>query len=325
MRRLIVGTLAIALAACSAPSASLGPSASESPGSSQVASDAPLSSASAPPPSGAPLSPAPSTTAPPLGGFTVLPPGAAVEVRVPELNLRRQPATSARRVKLLHRGDLLVISPSGGLGVGYGPVQANGYSWYPVIQVDLVDGDGVLDPLPTDPIPYGAELEWGWVATDDGTDAFVRQVPPRCPTTVDLANVSGMLPAERLACFPAPIVLEGTFGCGGCGGAVAGEFEPAWLASPLNFNFLSVDVSTQFGPLAVRFRPGGPEPPEPGTIIRATVHVDDDRSSRCRMREMSEDDVLVPVPAETAVTICREELVVDSYEVLGTDPDFVLG
>lgn len=323
MRKLICGALALVLAACSTPSTSLAPSTpAGSPGTS-VAGSPPLSG-SAPPPSTGP-SAEPSASPGPPSAFQVLPPGSAIEVRVAELNLRRQPTTSARRVELLGRGDLLVVSPSDFVIAGYGPIESDGYTWYPVIKVDVVDGDGELDPLPTHPIPIGAELVSGWVAIDDGKDRFVRQVAPRCPTTVDLANVSGMLPAERLACFGAPIVLEGTFGCGGCGGAIAGEFEPNWLASPMNFDFLSEDISVQFGPLGLRFRPTGPARPEPGSIIRVTVHVDDARSSRCSIKEMGDGDVLVPVDPATAVFFCREQLVVDSYEVLGTDPAFESG
>lgn len=324
MRRLIVGAmaLALALAACTSPSASVVPSGGPAtPASSIAGSPLPSGSIS---PSIAP-SAEPSSSPPPPAAFQVLPPGSAIQVRVEELNLRRQPTTSARRVEILERGDLLVVSPSDYVIAGYGPINADGYTWYPVIKIDVFDGDGKLDPLPTHPIPIGAELVSGWIATDDGEDRFVRQLEPRCPTTVDLANVSGMLPAERLACFGAPIVLEGTFGCGGCGGAIAGVFEPGWLASPMNFDFLSEDVTEQFGPLALRFRPSGPARPEAGSIIRVTVHVDDARSTRCRIKEAGEGDALIPVNAATAALFCREQLVVDSYEVLGTDPDFTSG
>jgi len=264
----------------------------------------------------------PSASLGPPPAFQVLPPGSAIEVRVAELNLRRQPTTSAHRLKLLRRGDLLVVSPSDFVAAGWGPIQANGYSWYPVIEVDVVDGDGELDPLPTHPILLGAELTAGWIAADDGTDTYVRQVAPRCPTTVDLLNVSGMLPAERLACFGEPIVLEGTFGCGGCGGAHPGEFKPAWLADSLSFDFLSLDVSDGTGPLTLRFAPDGPPRPAAGSIIRVTAHVDDPRATRCRMSELGDGIELVPVNEATGVLFCREQLVVDSYEVLGTDPDF---
>jgi hypothetical protein len=324
MLRLIAGAIALALAACTSPSASVAPtSAVASPGTSVAGS--PLPSGSLPSASVAP-SLEPSASPGPPSAFQVLPPGSAVEVRVAELNLRRNPTTSARRVELLERGDLLVISPSDFVIAGYGPIKADGYTWYPVIKIDVFDGDGELDPLPTHPIPIGAELVSGWIATDDGEDRFVRQLNPRCPTTVDLTNVSGMLPAERLACFGGgPITLEGTFGCGGCGGAIAGVFEPAWLASPMNFDFLSEDVSEQFGPLALRFRPSGPAAPTPGSIIRVTVHVDDARSTRCRIQEAGDGDTLVPVDPATAALFCREQLVVDSYEVLGMDPDFTGG
>lgn len=326
MRRPIAATLALVVAACQSPSASSGPSgqAVASPGTSPVAS-APASVA---PPTTVQPSVEPSPSAPPSTpplAFAVLPPGAAIEVRVAELNLRREPSTSVGRVKVLERGNLLVVSPSDPISFGHGPVQAEGYTWYPVIEVDVVDGDGELDPLPANPILIGAEQAAGWIATDDGKDRFVRQVAPRCPTTVDLANVSAMLPAERLACFGGPIVLEGTFGCGGCGGAHPGEFRPAWLADSLNFNFLSEDVTERFGPLAVRFAPSGPARPADGSIIRVTLHVDDARAARCRISELGSgetSDVLIAVPQETAVYYCREQLVVDSYEVLGTDPDF---
>ena len=321
MRRLIAGAMALAIAACTSPSASVVPTGLASPGSSIPGSPLPSGSV---PPSIAP-STEPSTSPPPPSAFQVLPPGSALEVRVDELNLRRQPSTSARRVELLKRGDLLVVSPSDFVIAGYGPITADGYTWYPVIKIDVFDGDGALDPLPTHPIPIGAELVSGWIATDDTEDRFVRQLEPRCPTTIDLANVSGMLPAERLACFGAPIVLEGTFGCGGCGGAIAGDFSPEWLASPMNFDFLSEDVTEQFGPLGLRFRPGGPARPEAGSIIRVTVHVDDARSTRCSIKEGGEGDALVPVDPATALLFCREQLVVDSYDVLGTDPDFTLG
>ena len=322
MRRLIAWAMALALVACTSPSASVAPSGPVSPGSSIAGSPLPSGSV---PPSIAP-SAGPSASPGPPSAFQVLPPGSAVQVRATELNLRRQPTTSARRVELLERGELLVISPSDFVIAGYGPISADGYTWYPVIKIDVFDGDGELDPLPTHPIPIGAELVSGWIATDDGEDRYVRQLAPRCPTTVDLASVSGMLPAERLACFGAgPIVLEGTFGCGGCGGAIAGVFEPAWLASPMNFDFLSEDVSEQFGPLALRFRPSGPAPPAAGSIIRVTVHVDDARSTRCSIREAGEGDSLIPVDPATAALFCREQLVVDAFEVLGTDPDFTPG
>ncbi|HUG29607.1 MAG TPA: hypothetical protein VMQ65_03715 [Candidatus Limnocylindria bacterium] len=43
------------------------------------------------------------------------------------------------------------------------------------------------------------------------------------------------------------------------------------------------------------------------------------------MSELDDNDQLVPIHHDTAVYWCRERLVVDSYDVLGTDPEFPLG
>jgi hypothetical protein len=254
----------------------------------------------------------------------VYPPGAAVEVAVNELNLRSRPTTSAKRVKLLKRGDVLVISPTDNFSFGYGPVRKNGYTWYPVVVTPYKAG--ALPALPTEPVDLGGtEPTWGWVASDNGSRPYLAALPPRCPTIVDLPSVQGMLPAERLGCFGEPIVLEGTFGCGGCGGAVAGTFKPNWIASPLSFGFLSVNATERVGPLALRFPPSGPAEPAAGTIIRVTVHVDDSRAKRCTMAELDDSGAMRAVDTRTAVLQCREQLVVDSFDVLGTDPSFPPG
>ncbi len=206
------------------------------------------------------------------------------------------------------------------MSFGWGPVEADGYRWYPVI-LPRLDSEGRLVALPARPLGFDDDLPVrGWIAADDGRTQYVQPLQPRCPSTVDLANVSGMLPAERLACFGEPIVLEGTYGCSGCGGVVAGEFKPAWLADPFGLHPLS--TLTQFGPLGIRFAPDGPSAPTDGSIIRVTVHVDDHRATRCRVKEFDEAGELRSVPIESAIYACREELVVDSYVVLGTDPRF---
>jgi hypothetical protein len=318
MRKLFAATLVIVLAACAGPTISS--SATFAPGSPDV------SPATSPGPSPG-LSPGvlptgspPAPSAPPVSA-QILPPGAAVEVAVRELNLRETPSTSGKRVKILRRGDVLLISPTDQRSFGWGPVRANGYDWYPVV-VAAGSGDGQLPALPASPVDLGVEVPVsGWVAFDERDRPFLAPLPPRCPTTIDLVNVQGMLPAERLACFGGPITLEGTFGCGGCGGAVAGEFRPAWLASPLNFDFLSVDVTQRYGPVALHFHPDGPSRPTPGSIVRVTVHVDDARATRCTMTDGVGSDA-TRIDDRTAVLYCRERFVVDSFEVLGTDPDF---
>jgi hypothetical protein len=322
LRRVVVVSLAVLIGACSTPTASLAP-ATATP-----AASAPLDATSGPSPSllpsGAPspsAGPSPTTA---IGVLDVLPPGVAVQVAVKELNLRAKASTSAKRVKTLARGDVLIVSPLDNISFGYGPVRKNGYTWYPVVVTPYRNGS--LPPLPAEPVVLsGNEPTWGWVAADDGVNPFLAILPPRCAVTVDLPSVQGMLPAERLACFGGPIVLEGTYGCGGCGGTLSGEYKPEWIATPLSFGFLSVNASERLGPIALRFPPKGPAEPAAGTIIRATVHVDDSRATKCTMSELSDAGAPLPVDARTAVFQCREQLVVESFVVLGADPSFPLG
>jgi hypothetical protein len=322
MRRLIIGSLVVLIAACSGPTPSIIGSAGLP--DSSPSSEATLGSSASEVPSTSPSpSTAPSPT-PAIGTLDVFPPGAAVQVAVAELNLRTKASTSAKRVQILKRGAVLLISPLDNISFGYGPVKKNGYAWYPVI-VTTYKG-GTLPALPTEPYNVSAgEPTWGWVAADDGEHQYLSALAPRCATTVDLPSVQGMLPAERLACFGEPFVLEGTYGCGGCGGAVAGTFKPSWIASPLSFGFLSVHPAERLGPLALRFPPAGPAAPAAGSIIRVTVHVDDSRATKCVMAMPDDSGTTRVVDARTAVLQCREELVVESFEVLGTDPSFPFG
>jgi hypothetical protein len=325
VRKLIAAAVVVVVAACSGPTPST--SAPTSTAAGATASPEPFAIASpsaAPSPTPSAATPTPSP-APSFGTPQIFPPGAAVSVAVAELNIRNNPTTSGKRIATLKRGELLVISPTDQLSFGWGPVKANGYTWYPVMR-PRGSSPTKLDPLPKVPLDVadGPPVA-GWAASDNGKAPFLLAVAPRCPTTVDVRNVEGMLPAERLACFGEPFELTGTFGCGGCGGAVAGEFTPFWLASTMEFDFLSLDAKTRLGPLAVRFPPDGPARPAAGSIVRAKVHVDDPRSTTCVMKEMTDSGKLAAVNSATAIAYCRERLVVESIVVLGTDPDFPPG
>ena len=322
VRRLIaVALIGSMLATCSGPAATI--PTTPGPLSPAPSIEAPLPSEFIEPSPSAAPSVIP--TGPGIWTLDIFPPGAAVQVAVKELNLRENHSTSAKRVDILNRGDVLIISPLDNVSFGYGPFKKGGYTWYPVMVTPFKDG--ALPALPAEPIDINAgPPTWGWVASDDGERQYLAALPPRCPNTVDLASVQGMLPAERLACFGGSFVLEGTFGCGGCGGAIAGIFKPNWLASPLSFGFLSVNASERLGPLALRFPPAGPTQPAAGSIIRVTVHVDDSRATKCVMTEADETgEATLPVDARTAVLQCREQLVVESLDVLGADPSFPLG
>ena len=325
MRRLIAGAMALAARRLLGPSASVAADVAGRFARARASPDrrsrpAPL------PPSERPRPPEPSASVGPPSAFQVLPPGSAVEVLVAELNLRRQPTTSARRVEILKRGDLLVVSPSDYASAGYGPIEANGYTWYPVIKIDVFDGDGELDPLPTNPVPPGAELVSGWIAADDG-DGPLRAAG-RAPLPDDRRPRQRHRACSPPSASPASVrrsCWRARSAAAAAAAPIAGEFEPAWLASPMNFDFLSEDVVRAVRAARAPLPAERPGAPGAGSIIRVTVHVDDARSARCSIREFGDDDVLVAVDSATAVYVCREQLVVDSYEVLGTDPDFVLG
>ena len=328
MRRLgVLAVLGLVVAACQpdSPSASDAPQPTGLPtaGASVGASEsAAAPSASALPTVAATPTAAPSPTTGP-GTLSVLVPGSAVEVSVAELNFRRAPSTSAQRIEILERGQVLIVSPYDGVWFGAGPVKRNGFTWYPVMKLQNADPAGNLPALPGRPILIGTEIEVGWIAADNGERSYVRALPPRCPTTIDLANVAGMLSAERLACFGGgSIVLEGVYGCPVCGATLPPTVEPLWLAYPEALSFLSVEPSVEIGPVVLRFPPDGPDDPAQGSIIRVTVHVDDPAASTCKGSSPNTSDDLVPVPPATMVLYCREQLVVESYEVIGMDADF---
>lgn len=242
----------------------------------------------------------------------VLPPGAVARVAVDVLRIREAPNSAATMLDQLPAGQLVVVGPG---TAGYGPVSGEGFAWYPVRRL------GELTELPALPGELPGEGALGWAAAGDGTTAYLELVAPRCPARpVTLALLDAMLPWEQLACFgPEAITIDGTFGCGGCGGAAAGTFDPAWLAYPLSYGFLSVDPNLRIGPFAMRFVPDGPPVPADGSIVHVTGHFDDPAATGCII---APGEPPMPIDSSTAVLYCREQFVVDAIEVTGTDPDF---
>lgn len=244
----------------------------------------------------------------------VLPPGSAVRVLVLSLRLRQTPSTGAGIVATIPQGELLVLGASHGFAA-WGPINADGFDWYPAYPLDVTE----LPPLPADPPEAAGPI--GWIAAGLGSDSYVELVDPRCPSgEVELALVAGMLPWEWLACFGSrSLTLEGTFGCGACGGLLAGTFAPSWLAYPPEFGFLSVEPNQRLGPMALHFPPGGPAEPEPASIIRVIGHFNDTAAAGC---VVAPGEPPAAVNASTAELYCRERFVVEGLEVVGTDPDF---
>jgi hypothetical protein len=325
MRRPLACALVIVLlVACSTPGSSA-PSgsgaASATPTPQAVATAIPTGEPASPGPSGPALATAgptgPSWTARPLSALLL---DALVHVLVDRLNIRDEPSTGGKIVGLAERGDFLRI-------YDYGPISNGGYTWYAAVflapageppidsMVNVRDSDGIR----------------GWIAVGPGNTSYVEQLRPRCPQAIDLASIEQLLGAELLGCFGRnSIELTGTFGCSGCGGARPGTFEPEWLAHPLNFNLLTVyPVADHVGPFVLHFPPDGPTAPPVASVVRVRGHFDDAAADTCAISVIDPlepgGDALITIPAEAAHLACAQQFVVESVEVLGTDPGFTFG
>jgi hypothetical protein len=257
--------------------------------------------------------PEPTLTGPTLEpGSVVLdgpfPPGTAVRVTVGGLAVRSEPRPRAPALAELQQGDVLAL-------LGW-PRRIDGRTWYEALRAGT---GGKLPPLPSE--FGGGERVGGWVVVRDGR-ATVRGVAPRCPDEVTLAVVGAMLASERLACFGSDsITLTGTSGCGECGGASTDVARPEWLIGEFSAELLSVDPRLRLGDLSMRFSPDGPERPAAGSVVDVTGHFDDPAAADCRL-EVTVRNTLLPVARSLAVEACRQQFVVERYQVIGSDPDF---
>lgn len=289
------------------PSASASASAAAAVSASIAPSAAASASASIAPAQSAP----PPVVAAPEG---LIPPGSIVRVVTDGLRMREEPSTESALVDDLPVDRLLLVGFA--QRSDWGPVSAGGFAWYPVIQLEATELPPLGERMTTSSI--------GWVAAGDATEAYIQLVEPRCPARpVDLATVERMQPWEQLACLGSEqITLEGTYGCGGCGGLFPGSFEPLWLAHPVNVYPLSTDTTIQLGPVNLRFPPGGPAYPPEGQIVRVVGHFDDPAALGC---VVSPGEPPAPIDARVAELYCREQFVVETIEVIGPDPEWPFG
>ena len=300
------------------PSASLVASVAPSAGASAAASASAPAAASAGAsgvPSSEPSAGAgPGPVVPPPDGL--LPPGSLARVTADGLRVREGPTTGGEEVATLASGELVAIGKSY-LSPNIGPVEADGFTWYPV----GVLGISEMPAVPHEPLENPGTI--GWVAGGDADGGFLELVDPRCtdaePT---LAVLQSLLPWEQLACYGnARLTIEGVLGCGGCGSFIPGTFQPPWLAYPESLDFLSLEPQDRIGPFALWFPPEV-ERPEAASILRVTGHLDDARAAEC---DMQLGDPPAPVDEVTTLYACRAKFVVESVEVLGIDEDFPFG
>jgi hypothetical protein len=331
-RRLVLATCAVVLAGCSSAATSSTPMASASPAPSSVPTLAPAVESAEPTPAtsaavtfGPPPAPA-IATAPPRPSnidLTTIRPGMIVRVEVDHLRLREWPDAGSTIVATLNRGDLVELR--------YDVLDAGGYRWIAARPF----GGAKVPALPAGPGDAPPGPDPGWIAVAKGDVMYVKPEPIRCPDVVDLAQLSGMVPAEQLGCFgKATLVVQGTWGCPGCGGSSPYQADPPWLAGPFDDAYLSVDITSRFGPFFLNFPPPLPDIPflssengiDAAPILRVVGHFDDARSADCRISGPRgfrvEDSPLVAYDPKIAQLICRQRFVVDSFERVGWDPNF---
>lgn len=288
---------------------SASPSAETSPSATAGASGTPSASAG----------PTPVVAAP----DSFLPVGSIVEVTADGLRLRDAPSTGATVVATVAAGEVLylVTNPN-----SLGPVPGDGFQWYVGIHAPGYRGWPNNPPGFDD--PSADPRVFGWFAAGNDAGSFVSLTPARCTDgEVTIQTLYGLAPWERLACLgDRQLTIEGTFGCGGCGGLAPGTFEPEWLAHPINFNILGPpwaeghDASES---LVLRVPPDVAQldTVEAGSVLRVVGHFNDPISADCVIAP-GESGSEVPADEGAAEWFCREQFVVESWENIGTDPDY---
>lgn len=283
-----------------------------------VEASAPAPSAAAP--SAAPSQPSsPTAVAPPEG---ILPVGSMVEVVADGLRLRDEPTTGGAEVATLAAGEVLYLI-SGATALG--PVEADGYSWYYAMHTPGYR-DWPLNPPGSGDGPSGDPRVSGWFAAGSGGEEFVELLPARCPVGTDIDGLYAATAWERLACLgEQQLTVEGTYGCGGCGGLAPGTFEPEWLAGP-NFHTFTppwADLPPVVEQMVLHVPPDVPElgSEQAGSVLRVTGHFNDARSADCAIAA-GEPGQELPANDLAAEWYCRLGFVVETWEVVGTDPDW---
>jgi hypothetical protein len=311
------------LAACAAPPAESG-SATGDPSGSAAAESTPSMEAETPATDATP-SPAPSASgpaavvAPPTD---VLPLHAMIRATADGLRVRMGPSTSSDVVATVNAGDILYIT--GASSPQLAPIQNDGYEWYPVEYAPGYTGWPAR--------PAQEDLVMGALAARSGSDWFVELVAPRCPDAppADLAGLVALTGYERVACLgDETLTVEGTFRCPFCDSlAHSYATEPVWLAEwTIHLDMLVPSWSgyPPFpGSIVLATPPDVPplERVDGGSILRVTGHFNDERSTTCTITPGPKLGDIAAVSAEAAEWYCRERFVVESWEVIGTDPAF---
>ena len=230
----------------------------------------------------------------------------AVKVIVDRLPVRVDASASAASPGELVRDDVAVL-------MVFDPLEFNGASWYYAQKVPT-EPLGTLPDLPTVLADPAEEFPLrGWIAASDASGETVVALSPRCPETLDFANVSAMLGDELRSCFESdPITIDGTFGCADCGSDGPGDAKPPWLAGPSAGSL--ADPANSGRPSIALYFPPTLKAPEVDSLVRVTGHFVDPAASTC---EMTFDGT--PVAPEIADQLCTLRFVVESFKPVSSE------
>jgi hypothetical protein len=224
----------------------------------------------------------------------ILPPRSRAAVTLDGLRVREQPGLNAAVVDTLPAGTVIDVTG------WWGPIVVDGIDWYSVF--------------------YDGRRKSGYAAAGSDGNRYLELLPPRCEDgEPDLAALLRITEWEQLACFgDRSLTVTGTYGCLVCGSYMPGRYEPMWLAFPGLLSYLG---SSPDAVLTLHFPPeAGLESPPNASIVRVTGHFNDPTSTTCVVEAPGEP--VVSVDPAIAELYCREQFVVDAYEIIGTDPDF---
>jgi Bacterial SH3 domain len=216
----------------------------------------------------------------------ILPPNSRAVVTLDGLRVRQRPGLNETVLDTLPAGTVVEVD-------GWGPKVVDGIDWY----------DVSYDDHPP-----------GYAAVGAGEIRYLELLPSRCIAgEPDLAALKRLTAWEQLACFgKRSLTVTGTYGCI-CGLYYPADanFEPSWLAGA---------SLAWFGEVTLRLPPeAGLHFPPLGSILRVTGHFSDPASTACVLKGAYGGAGPDPRIAEL---YCREQFVVDAYEIIGTDPDF---
>jgi hypothetical protein len=253
----------------------------------------------------------------------ILPVGAVAEVTADGLRIREEPSTSTAIVGTVNAGEVVHLVMNANF---LGPIEADGFDWY-LVQHAPGWRDWPANPPGEGDGPSGDPRIVGWIAAASESEAFLSLSRADCPDQIDIATLWAHTAWERLSCLgDQQITVEGTYGCGGCGGLAPGTFEPEWLAHPLNFHAFSppwADRPAVVEGMTLSIPPDVPPlgSDQAGSVLRVRGHFNDPRSTECSIApgepgaERAADEL-------AAEWYCRLQFVVESWEVVGTDPDY---